>query len=1400
MPSIFNKEKQRETARSISEQVAESVVLALSALLGAIIITLSTVPCALADEESDQSSQIASGVFGTCTWSIDASGALVIKPASGDTGMLEAQYSEAESWPWRSYSDSITSVTVEGSVDAQATIGGMFQGLPKLESADLRGLDTSEVANMHDLFQGDASLRTVDLSGLDTSNVETMRWMFGECSSLESIDMSSWSTAKNSDWNYMFYECRNLRNLDISKMTYDANIVSRASSVFGEDAALEMVNVSDGALAGMLPVPSVDGADGKWVRSDGTYGPFSPSELSASWTSGMSGEWVWSPASFTVVFDSNGGSGSMSSERVPVAGGKALTANSFTREESSFYSWNTAPDGNGASYDDGASIPAGAYKPGDVVVLYAQWGLPRGQITDSVSYQWDASTKTLTVYPTDGVSGNLGDNRIAPFKDENERRISSLVENLVVTGSIKIGSSLMSVEIGDFHNLKTADLRGLDVSSVNDMRFALSGLTKLEKLNVSGWDTSHVTSMSSLLLEDKSLKNIDLSSWDTSNVTSMDILFRQCDNLRSVNIHGWNTSNVTNMNGMFANCPLLASIEADELDISKTSDISLMFLDCKSLEKLDGILVNKSNTKTLTVYYGFLYGCSSLESADLSGIVFAGESNPSNNRIFNDDISLQKIMLPASAGSIAHMLSDATSSDDNSRWVKADKTYGPLKPSEMTASWTDAMAGEWERAPHYSIRYHYNFGDDRTYLLTKYDTGTSYPIDSSATRTGYELAGWNTMPDGTGTAYSTSENIEDITSPGETIDLYAQWSFNGLAHGTYGGVDWVIANDGAMALSPHSGSEGSFPDSTHHNAYGDIDASRETSEWPWDEYRAQIISFKVEGGTVHAGNSTMAMLQGCKNLKVFEPSNFDVSNVANMNNMFNGCESLTSLDLSTWNTSKLFDMIGTFACCYNLKHLDLSSWDTSYVQSFNSCFSEDRSLEDLYFGDNWKTGHATSFTWMFANCKKLNLSSMYSLNNWDTSHITDAHTMFYGCENTKSINISNWDVSHISDMSDMFTNCTALTNLDVSKWNTTNLTDAHDMFGGCANLNSLDISKWSTTRLANANGMFSHCNSLTDLDVSQWNTENLQNASSMFSSCSNLSKLDVSKWNTRNISNMMDMFSSCTKLEKLDLSGWNTGNVEDMNRMFYGDSALTEITGIGNLNTESATSMSSMFKECSSLEALDLSKWSTVKLLSIDSMFDDCTRLKNLDISGWDLTSNTSTKLSMFNNDENLERIVLPEKSEDKVANVIQGLPEAKTHDKEWVREDGAYSPYTVSDLSTNWNTDMAGAWVWHRTVQVTVPVKASWTGMNIGPADESATWNVSIASDVNGTIDVDAESSMLKLAGNGISVSDPAPISFASNGVSDNVTTATIAVHGEAKSVGAYTGNISYFVDVKEQ
>lgn len=83
---------------------------------------------------------------------------------------------------------------------------------------------------------------------------------------------------------------------------------------------------------------------------------------------------------YTVTFDANGGEGAMEPQTFIQGVDTTLTLNTFTREGYQFIGWNTAADGSGVDYADGASLIA---LTGNIT-LYAQWQHGEGWFTDEI--------------------------------------------------------------------------------------------------------------------------------------------------------------------------------------------------------------------------------------------------------------------------------------------------------------------------------------------------------------------------------------------------------------------------------------------------------------------------------------------------------------------------------------------------------------------------------------------------------------------------------------------------------------------------------------------------------------------------------------------------------------------------------------------------------------------------------------------------------------------------------------------------------------------------------------------------------------------------------------------------------------------------------------------------------
>jgi len=172
----------------------------------------------------------------------------------------------------------------------------------------------------------------------------------------------------------------------------------------------------------------------------------------------------------------------------------------------------------------------------------------------------------------------------------------------------------------------------------------------------------------------------------------------------------------------------------------------------------------------------------------------------------------------------------------------------------------------------------------------------------------------------------------------------------------------------------------------------------------------------------------------------------------------------------------------------------------------------------------------------------------------------------------------------------------------------------------------------------NSASMFDGFSRLESIDLSLLDMSKVTIAEYMFNGCKSLTSIDLSKCDASNIIDMNNMFQNCTKTKKIKLPFNGPNNVQDMTEMFYGCKSLIEIENLNRINTSNLIRMSSMFKLCESLAALDLSAFDTSSLEYMSGTFYGCKSLTTLDLSNFD-TSNVIIITSLFQNCTNLETI-----------------------------------------------------------------------------------------------------------------------------------------------------------------
>ena len=163
----------------------------------------------------------------------------------------------------------------------------------------------------------------------------------------------------------------------------------------------------------------------------------------------------WDANKYSIVYNPNGGSGTVASSSHTYDVAKNLTKNTFTRTGYEFVGWNTKPDGKGTSYADGASVKNLCDVRWGEIILYAQWKeIPVSSIslsTNTTIIGVNEQTQiNYTVLPTTAldtsVSWSSSDSKIATV-DENGNVVGISAGNVTIYAKNKNKTASINITV-----------------------------------------------------------------------------------------------------------------------------------------------------------------------------------------------------------------------------------------------------------------------------------------------------------------------------------------------------------------------------------------------------------------------------------------------------------------------------------------------------------------------------------------------------------------------------------------------------------------------------------------------------------------------------------------------------------------------------------------------------------------------------------------------------------------------------------------------------------------------------------------------------------------------------------------------------------------------------------------
>lgn len=1173
--------------------------LVLSKVLMAILMML------FAINVNVQAQDIANGTSGTCKWSIDSNGKLVVEPSTGTSGTLGLWYTYVQGMedgaPWYQYHDQITSAEVKAGVRA-TTCEAFFQNCSKLTTVDLSGLntsgvytmmsmfadcsslteldlsnfsttsvtsvqnmfsectslkrldisnfDTQNVTNFGGMFDSCLSLESIDLSNFNTSKATSMMWMFNNCSSLTSLDVSGFDTQNVTSMNYMFNYCSSLHRLDISKFVTDN--VTKMNNMFSGCSGLAYLNVSNFNTEKVTDMSYMFSNCSNLRRLDVSSFDFEKTTTVDKMFAGCNMLEYLDLTGFNIQ--------------------NTTTAVDFLKDcynLGTIVSYTESPNAlpenffnNNFPYVETCALVI----PEETTNIYLEttgWqdfnnmqiGEPGNDYIaegESGSCSWYITSEgRLIIEPTDGRSGRLGYWEMdAPWHPFREEIISARVEN---------GVSAQHCE-GMFKgciNMEWADINGLNTSNVMNMRQMFYNCKSLERVALDEINTQEVEDFQQMFYGCESLKKLDLSNFNTGYVGSMSQMFEGCSSLEELNVSSFSTDNVYNMASMFKGCSSLRYLDLTGFNTNNTEDMSAMFQGCESLERLS---LGEFTTNEETITNWTFSGCD-----NLTRIYAHGEVPPTMKE-----------------GTFA-------SSFENREACMLFTPQGTAGAYGTATGWNE-------------------LGEGMEYVQIEGESGGCR---------------W----------YITEEGkliVEPIDGRSGTLD---DWEVD---------APWIEYSEEILLAEIMPGVKATncmrFFDGCVNLRKADIsqlDASEASSMDHMFANCESLESVNTNGTYPRDVTDMSYMFYNCKSLESIYLGSFSTENVTTMASMFEGCTTLHIIETAAMNTEKVTDMSRMFYGCTAVDTLALTGLVVSDETIVEDMFTNMPKLRVIYATSSEPSYlKAGTFANSFTNRKKAKLIVAYgkvrdykAASGWnEIGFITDedyyAKGESGGCiwyitkddykfvvepANGESGTLGDWTANgNISATAPWFEYAASILSAQIMPG--VSAVTCGSFFNGCENMTSVDFSELNTENATNMFAMFRNCKSLKELNVSTLNTAKVENMQDMFRWCEGLTTLDVSTFKTENVTDMGDMFMQCTSLESINLGNISTENVTSMNSMFSQDAKLTSLD-LTSFNTSKVTGMNAMFQNCSSLETLRFGNFVVGSNTGTDLMFDGCESL-----------------------------------------------------------------------------------------------------------------------------------------------------------------------------------------------
>ena len=469
---------------------------------------------------------------------------------------------------------------------------------------------------------------------------------------------------------------------------------------------------------------------------------------------------TYSRPHYTVKFNSNGGTGTMSDMNITRAVSQTLTANAYTKSGYDFIGWNTAADGSGNSYADEEEIAYASITDGDVITLYAQWfdDSYLDDTTELKNYTCEEEVKSfsapytgkyvLEVWGAQGgsVSTNTGTKGTVQAVEGGKGGYSYEIVNLNAgdTVYVAVGCQGKTIENSPDGTTKPGGYNGGGIALV-DSTVNYSG---------SGGGATHFANSNLGELKNYSENQSDVllvAGGGGGSYNSTDILYYS---------YGGAGGGLTG---------------GDSVSFHNSNSNS-MYRKTNGFVYYQGLRIPGAN-QTLQIGTDYSYGTFGKGVDAITDI--SGTDSGAGGGWYGGN----RLIKPNTGGGMAASGGSGHVNTTDSKYVEGKTIAGNLQipnhngTAYMTGNDGDGYARVSFVNPKYKIKFNSN-GGTGTMADQNFVYGTAQNLTSNTfTRTNYVFDSWNTEPDGSGDSYANGAEVNNLTlTDGDEITLYAQWT------------------------------------------------------------------------------------------------------------------------------------------------------------------------------------------------------------------------------------------------------------------------------------------------------------------------------------------------------------------------------------------------------------------------------------------------------------------------------------------------------------------------------------------------------------------------------------------------------------------------------------------------